>query len=293
MRTNTEALGARKLTAVSDLIRLPSQYGTLLLLWPTLWSLFIASDGKPSFKHIAIFVLGTFLMRSAGCAINDIADRDFDPHVERTRNRPIASGRLDVKEGLAVFLVLIAVSFCLVLLLNTYTIMLAFVGLLLASVYPFVKRVSHWPQAFLGMAFGWGAVMAWSAVNGEVGLTGVLIFIANIFWSLAYDTIYALMDKDDDMKVGVKSTAIALGDRVFFALRLFYIIMAAVLAAAGVSKGLGIVYFAGLGAALIIFNSIVSLIRRNPSRQSAFRGFIGNAFAGGLILASIILDLNL
>ncbi|MFQ5464411.1 MAG: UbiA family prenyltransferase, partial [Thermodesulfobacteriota bacterium] len=203
-----------KLTAISDLIRLPKQYGTLLLLWPTMWSLVIASGGRPSFRHLVVFTVGTFLMRSAGCAINDIADRNFDGFVERTRTRPLASGRLNVREALFVFAVLGLGAFVLVLQLNRLTIVLSFVGIALAAIYPFMKRVSHLPQAFLGAAFGWGAVMAWSAATGTVGGVAVLIFLANVFWSTAYDTIYALMDVEDDLKIGVKSTAILFGPRV-------------------------------------------------------------------------------
>lgn len=282
-----------KLSAISDLIRLPKQYGTLLLLWPTLWSLFIASGGRPSIKHLAVFMLGTFLMRSAGCAINDIADRNFDGHVERTRTRPLASGRLKVKEALFVFAALVLLAFVLVMLLNPFTVLLSFVGLLLASVYPFVKRFSHLPQAFLGMAFGWGAVMAWSAVHNSIGIVAALIFAANISWSMAYDTIYALMDKEDDLRIGVKSTAILFGDRVYLILKALYCLAVALLFIAGRLQGLGAVYSIGLGASLTAFIWITELVKRNPTRETAFKGFVANAAVGGFILASIIIELNL
>lgn len=282
-----------KLSAISDLIRLPKQYGTLLLLWPTLWSLFIASGGRPSIKHLAVFMLGTFLMRSAGCAINDIADRNFDGHVERTRTRPLASGRLKVKEALFVFAALVLLAFVLVMLLNPFTVLLSFVGLLLASVYPFVKRFSHLPQAFLGMAFGWGAVMAWSAVHNSIGIVAVLIFAANISWSMAYDTIYALMDKEDDLRIGVKSTAILFGDRVYLILKALYCLAVALLFIAGRLQGLGAAYLIGLGASLAAFIWITELVKRNPTRETAFKGFVANAAVGGFILASIIIELNL
>lgn len=284
---------AVKLAAVSDLIRLPRQYGTLLLLWPTLWSLFIASGGRPSARHLVVFVLGTFLMRSAGCAINDIADRNFDPHVERTRTRPLASGRLGVKEALFVFCALSLLAFCLVLLLNRLTIYLSLVGILLAAAYPFIKRVSHWPQAFLGMAFGWGSVMAWSAATGTVGIIGVLIFVANVFWSTAYDTVYALMDMEDDMRVGVKSTAILFGPRVYSALALLYVGFTGTLAAAGWLYGAGALFYAGLAAALGAFLYTVAALRKNPTRQAAFHAFLANAAVGGFVLAAIIADINL
>ncbi len=290
---NTGAAAAKKLTAVSDLIRLDKQQGTLLVLWPTLWSLFIASGGRPTVKLLVIFILGTFLMRSAGCAINDIADRGFDPHVERTRTRPLASGRLSVKEALFVFCSLSALAFVLVLFLNTFTILLSFIGLALAAVYPFVKRVSHLPQAVLGMAFGWGAVMAWGAVYGTVGAVALLIFGANICWSMAYDTIYALMDIDDDIRIGVKSTAILFGRRVYAALVLLYVGFYALLALAGQRAGLGLAYFIGISASLAFLLGVVSFIKKTPTRGAAFAGFLANAGVGAVILAAIVIDLNL
>jgi 4-hydroxybenzoate polyprenyltransferase len=283
------ALG--KLSAISELVRLPRQQGTLLLLWPTTWSLVIASSGAPSLKHIVIFTLGTFLMRSAGCAINDLADRKFDPEVERTRTRPLASGALKPAEALVVFAVLSLLAFVLVLQLNTLTIMLSFAGIALAAAYPFVKRVSHFPQVVLGMAFGWGAVMAWSAVRGELSVVPLLIFAANIFWSTAYDTIYALMDKEDDLKIGVKSTAIFFGDRVFKALTMLYFLMFITLGAAGIIEGLGAIYLAGLVLCLVLFLAVVNVVKSNPVRKTANMGFIANAFIGGLLLLFIVLDI--
>ena len=232
-----------KLSAVSDIIRLRKQYGTLLLLCPTLWSLFIVSGGAPALKHVVIFILGSFLMRSAGCVINDISDRNFDRFVERTRSRPLADGRLSVTEAAAVFSGLFGPGLhVLVLFLNRLTILLSFAGIALAALYPLVKRVSHLPQAFFGMAFGWGAIMAWSAVSGTVGWTAVLIFLANICWSISYDTIYALMDIEDDLKIGVKSTAILFGKSVYKVLMVFNVGLILLLALAGWSYGLGILF---------------------------------------------------
>ena len=285
-----------KLAAVSDLIRLPKQYGTALLLGPTLWSLFIASGGSPSAKHLIIFTVGAFLMRSAGCAINDIADRDFDRHVERTRKRPLADGRLTVPEALTVFLLLIALSFALVLFLNRLTIILSVGGVLFAATYPLVKRVSFFPQAYLGMAFGWGAVMAWSAVTGEVGAAGLLIFTANIFWSTAYDTIYAMMDIEDDRRIGVKSTAIFFGKHVFKAVYALYGAFGVTLLALGYEAGLGAVYYGGLALTFVFFITMVrglevrGLEKKKGQGEAALRVFIANAAGGGLILASIIGD---
>lgn len=289
---SASAPACAKLSAISDLVRLPKQQGTLLLLWPTMWSLFIASSGAPSLKLILIFLLGTFLMRSAGCAINDLADRKFDPEVERTRTRPLASGRLKPVEALVVFAVLCLLAFALVLQLNTLTVMLSLVGLALAAAYPFVKRVSHFPQVVLGMAFGWGSVMAWSAVRGELSVVPLLIFVANIFWSTAYDTIYALMDKEDDIKIGVKSTAIFFGSHVFNALVALYFLTSLALGAAGIIEGLGLVYLAGVVVSLVLFLGVVGMVKSNPTRQTANRGFIANAFIGGVLLIFIIIDMN-
>jgi 4-hydroxybenzoate polyprenyltransferase len=290
---STDTIATKKLAAVSDLIRLSKQYGTLLLLWPALWSLFMASGGRPSAKLLVIFILGAFLMRSAGCAINDIADRRIDSLVERTRSRPLASNRLGVKAALLVFLSLSALAFALALFLNTLTILLALVAIVLAGVYPFVKRVSHLPQAFLGIAFGWGAVMAWSAVHNRVALVAVLIFAANIFWSTAYDTIYALQDIDDDKRAGVKSTAILFGDHVFIAVALFYAAFGVLLALAGWLLKMGPVYFATLAVSIAAFLWTLSRVKADPGREQAFRAFLANAAIGGLILAGIIIDMNL
>ncbi len=283
--------GANKFHAYTELIRLPKQYGTLLVLWPTLWSLFLASHGMPAVKLLFIFIIGTFLMRSAGCVINDIADRKFDPLVERTRSRPLAAGTLELKEALAAFVVLASLAFILVLFLNRLTIALSFIGIALAVVYPFVKRVSHLPQTVLGMAFGWGAVMAWSAVNNNVSSAAILIFFANIFWSMAYDTIYALMDIKDDVRIGVKSTAILFGGGIFTALYCLYLAFALVMCAAGLLLGLGPYYYVGIILALVVFLLVVKGLKKNPRPATAFKGFLANAVMGGFILVFIIVDL--
>ncbi|MEE8574185.1 MAG: 4-hydroxybenzoate octaprenyltransferase [Thermodesulfobacteriota bacterium] len=281
-----------KLEAISDIIRLRKQYGTVLLLCPALWSLFLVSGGKPAPGHLLIFILGAFLMRSAGCVVNDIADRNFDRHVERTMSRPLADGRLGVVEAAVIFVIFSLFAFILVLQLNRLTIMLSFVGLALAATYPLIKRVSHLPQAFLGMAFGWGAVMAWSAVTGTVELPAVLIFIANIFWAMSYDTIYALMDIDDDQKIGVKSTAILFGRHVYKILFVLNVAMIAVLAYAGSMAGLGRIFLAGLLISFALLTVILFILKRTPTREVAFKGFVANAAVGVLVLLSIILDMH-
>lgn len=279
--------------AVSDLIRLRSQYGTLLVLAPTLWSLFIAAGGRPGAHYLIVFIVGAFLMRSAGCAINDIADRRFDGAVERTKTRPLVDGTLSFTEAVVIFAVFALVSFALVLTLNRLTIALSFVAIALAAGYPFVKRVSHFPQTVLGMAFGWGAVMAWAAVRGNLNWTPLFIFAANIFWSMAYDTIYALMDIRDDRRIGVKSTAIFFGERVYKALVVMYLFMAACLVLTGVSAGLGILYYGGVIFSFVVFIAAIFMVRKNPIRSVAYRGFCLNAWGGVILLAFIVADLNL
>ena len=282
-----------KLGAITDIMRLRKQYGTLLLLCPTLWSLFIVSEGKPTFKHLVVFVLGSFLMRSAGCVINDIADRKVDGFVERTKERALPGGRLKLGEAVILFFLLSLLAFALVLMLNTLTVLLSFVAIILAAVYPLVKRVSHLPQMVLGAAFGWGAVMAWSAVEGSVSLLALLIFAANIFWAMSYDTIYALMDIEDDRLVGVKSMAILLGKNVYTALYSFIAIFISILTLVGWMAGLGVIYFTGLALAFLALAGIVNMIMKSPTEKNALKGFIINAFVGLLILLSIIIDMRL
>ncbi|MCK4739560.1 MAG: 4-hydroxybenzoate octaprenyltransferase [Deltaproteobacteria bacterium] len=294
---------SRKLIAFSDLIRLRKQYGTGLLILPAMWSLFIASGGRPSIELIIIFTLGAFLMRSAGCAVNDIADRNLDGLVERTSNRPLPEGRIKVWEAVLVFTSLSALAFLLVLTLNKLTILLSFVAVIMAVAYPFVKRVSFFPQAFLGAAFGWGAVMAWSAVTGTVSLVAVLIFLANIFFSMAYDTIYALMDIEDDKKAGVKSTAIFFEKKVYGTVIIFYFFMFLILGLAGWLTGDGIFYYLFLLGAF--FFSIIKVMNlksfaeeKNSVKTSEYKlvvlkTFTSNVWTGFVILIGIIIELNL
>lgn len=285
---------SNKITAIFDLIRIKKQYGTLLLLWPSMWSLVIASQGNPDPKLIIIFIVGAFLMRSAGCAINDVWDRDFDKNVDRTKNRPIAEGRLSAKEGIFTFLFLLVLSFILVLQLNKFTIMLSFVALIFAAIYPLVKRYSHFPQAFLGMAFGFGAIMAWTAVTNSLHIVPFLLFGANILWSMAYDTVYALMDIEDDKKIGVKSTAIFFGSGVFPAIRGLYLFFFLTLLAVGVHGELRSgSYFLGLVISFAWIKFIMYHLEKNNTRENALRVFIQNALIGGVILIGIILHYHL
>lgn len=281
----------RKVKAIFDLIRLNKQYGTLLLMMPALWSLFLASRGRPSLRHLFIFVFGSFIMRSAGCVINDMADRDFDRFVERTRERPLASGRLNMTEAGAVLLVLLLIALVLVLMLNTLSLLLSFVALVLMGIYPFTKRYVQMPQLFLGAAFGWGTVMAWAAVRNEVALPPILFFLATLFWATGYDTIYALMDKEDDIKAGVKSTAILFGNHTGSALTILFMITIAILFAVGVITGLGHIYKFSIFLVTIGFLYQVFQIRRGLERAGLFRLFKSHVWVGVIVLIGIVFDI--
>ncbi|TOE95981.1 4-hydroxybenzoate octaprenyltransferase, partial [Vibrio parahaemolyticus] len=204
-------MSAEKAKAYWQLMRMDRPIGSLLLLWPTVWALVIAAQGIPSWDVLIVFVLGVFLMRSAGCVINDFADRKVDGHVKRTKQRPLPSGKVTAKEAIGLFLVLAVSSFLLVLTMNPLTIQLSFAGLVLAFIYPFMKRYTHIPQLFLGLAFSWAIPMAWAAQTGELPVMVWFVFVINALWTIAYDTQYAMVDRDDDLKIGIKSTAILFG----------------------------------------------------------------------------------
>lgn len=272
------------------LIRLDRPVGTVLVLMPTLWSLWIASDGKPSIKLLAIFTIGSFLMRSAGCVINDIADRKIDPQVQRTKARPIASGEVTVKEGVILFAILSVLAFLLVMMLNPFTILLSVIGIFLAIVYPFTKRIISTPQLVLGISFGWGVIMAWVAVKDKIEFTPLLIFTANIFWSLAYDTIYALMDREDDMRIGVKSTAILFGQYVWLAFGLSCISFLLFLLWTGILAHLHTLYFISLLITGIFISVQVYQLKRNTAPEIAFKLFKNHGLFGTFIFIGIALD---
>jgi 4-hydroxybenzoate polyprenyltransferase len=281
-----------KLSAVSDLIRLPKQYGTLLLLFPSLWSLILAAKGIPPWPLIMVFVLGAFLMRSAGCVINDIVDRDFDRRVHRTKDRPVASGRLTTGEAIGVFVLLVALAAPLMLLLSPLAILLTPFGLMLAVLYPFTKRLFSLPQAVLGIAFGWGALMAWASIRNEIGLPGLLIFLTTIFWATAYDTIYALMDKEDDLRTGIKSAAILFGDYAWLAVGLSYLSAVACLAGLGRMSSLGEFYWFSLIIVSIVFGYHSYKIRKGVNHTQAFSLFKSNVMIGFILLLGILFDLG-
>ena len=271
------------------LMRFDRPIGIFLLLWPTLWGLWIAAEGAPDGWVLTVFVLGVVLMRAAGCVINDIADRDIDPHVRRTQLRPIAAGRVSVKEALRLFIILCLLAFTLVLTMNRLTILLAFVGVFLAATYPYIKRYTHLPQIYLGMAFGWSVPMAFAAQTGTVPVIAWLVFIATVLWATVYDTLYAMVDRDDDVRIGVKSTAILFGeaDRVIIAIIQGLLLL--VLWLIGQRLSLGGYYYTGLlvAAALAVYQQY--LIRERQPGQ-CFRAFLNNNWLGIAVFLGLVLN---
>lgn len=283
----------QKRQEIAKLIRLDKQYGTLLLLFPTLWSLFVASEGRPALKHLAVFILGSFLMRSAGCVMNDMADRKFDAQVERTKDRPLAKNAITFTEALLVLFFLLTLSFLTVLLLNPLTIFISFAALFTALLYPFAKRFTYLPQIILGVAFSWGVIMAWTEVRNELALTPFLILMANLFWATGYDTVYALMDREDDLRIGVKSTAVLFGSQSWLAVSFFYTLVIFFLTLVGKQLGMeAIYYFALAGAALLFFAQTIQL-RKLPERPALFALFQSHVWVGFIILVGITLNYHL
>ena len=271
------------------LARLDKPVGWLLLLWPTLWALWIASDGHPHPGIVVIFVLGVITMRAAGCVINDILDRNLDPLSERTRDRPLASGAITVREALVMFIVLMILALVLVLLLNRQTLLLAVAGAAIAASYPLAKRFTHLPQVHLGLAFGWAVPMAYTAQTNTLPALAWLIMLAAVLWAVVYDTQYAMVDRNDDLKVGVKSTAILFGelDRAFVVG--FQILVLLSLAIVGLQANLGIYYFAALAVGAVLFIYQVYLIWRRE-RDGCFAAFLNNNWFGVVIFAGIFAD---
>ncbi|MDH3513886.1 MAG: 4-hydroxybenzoate octaprenyltransferase [Gammaproteobacteria bacterium] len=278
---------ALRLKDYALLMRLHRPIGILLLLWPTLWALWIAGEGNPGWHVLLVFVPGVVLMRSAGCVINDYADRNFDPHVARTRDRPVAAGRVSPREALALFAALCLVAFALVLTLNRLTILLSFAGAFLAATYPFLKRFTHLPQFYLGAAFGWGIPMAFAAQTGGVPPLAWVLFAANVFWAVAYDTAYAMVDREDDLKVGVKSTAILFGRHDRTLIFLFHIVTIALLAVVGTLAHLGLGYYAGLAVATGLAVYQQYLVRKRD-RDGCFRAFLNNNWLGAAVFAGLL-----
>lgn len=277
-----------RLGAYARLMRLDKPIGSLLLLWPTLWALWIAGQGDPQPRIVLILVIGVFVMRSAGCVINDFADRKFDPHVERTRDRPLATGEVSVREALILFTLLSLLGFLLVLLLNWLSIVLAFVGLFLAASYPFLKRVTGLPQFYLGIAFGWGIPIAFAAHLDTVPLIGWLLLLSNIVWAGAYDTFYAMVDRDDDLGIGVKSLATISGSSDRLIIGICQILTLLTLCVVGYMEQLNWYFYLGvLGAALIaVWHQYLC---REDNRDKFFAAFLGNSWFGASVFGGIVL----
>ncbi len=278
-----------RLTHYEKLMRLDKPIGILLLLWPTLWAQWLASHGQPDWLILWIFVIGVVLMRSAGCVMNDYADRDFDPQVARTRERPLAAGKVAPKEALWLAAGLALLAFLLILPLGKLVIGLSVVALFLAISYPFTKRFLAIPQAYLGVAFGFGIPMSYAALWGEVPLDAWLLLAANVFWAVAYDTEYAMVDREDDLKIGIKTSAITFGRFDIAAIALCYAATLALLTWVGLQRGMGWTFYGGLALAAAIALYHLKLIRhRDP--QQCFRAFLHNAWFGAAIFGGIALN---
>jgi 4-hydroxybenzoate polyprenyltransferase len=275
-------------SAISRLIRLKNQSGTWLLMLPTMWALVLAARGLPPWRLVVIFALGSFLMRSAGVVLNDLADRSFDRHVARTRTRPLASGELSPKEALAVVTMLVTCSAILVFLLDPVTILLSPIALFLAALYPFAKRIIHIPQAMLGIAFGWGAIMAWSASRGTVDPSAWFVFAATVCWAIGYDTIYALQDREDDRLIGLKSSALFFGSSVWLAVGISLTAMVMLLGMAGWLAETGWVFYGVLAAVNLFCLRQALALRSSVSPSQAFRMFQQHVWVGTALLAGLI-----
>ena len=279
-----------RLTLYFQLVRLNKPIGILLLLWPTLWGLWIASHGMPDVRILLVFIAGTVLMRSAGCAINDFADRDFDGQVKRTAGRPLAAGKISSAEALIIAAVLALIAFALVIIfLNRLTIYLSIIAAFLAGSYPFTKRFLAMPQAYLGIAFGFGIPMAFAATTGEIPAIAWWLLIANIFWTLAYDTEYAMVDRDDDIKIGIKTTALLFGDFDVAAVVICYFIFIVLMAAIGAHLNFTWPYWLGLGIAAVIAFYHFTLIRHRE-RTACFKAFLHNNWLGAVVFAGTVVQ---
>ncbi len=279
----------KKLNAFERMMRLDKPIGILLLLWPTLWALWIASRGHPNWIIVWIFVLGTVLMRSAGCVINDLADRKFDGRVQRTQNRPLVTGEVSVKEALVLVAFLSLAAFGLVLFLNKLVILLSVAALFLAASYPFTKRFFALPQAYLGLAFGFGIPMAFAALRGSIPMEAWLMLLASVLWTVAYDTEYAMVDREDDLKIGIRSSAIFFGRFDVLAIMACYLVMLTILTVVGIRLGLRWPYYLGLLAAGSIASYHYYLIR-GRERDACFKAFLHNGWLGAAIFAGIFLS---
>ncbi len=283
------SLNQGKCQAYIRLMRLEKPIGSLLLLWPTLWALWLATPGVPPLTILGIFIAGVWMMRAAGCVVNDYADRKFDGHVKRTAGRPLPSGAVSEKEARGLFVILVLLSFLLVLTLNTMTILLSVAALALAWVYPFMKRYTHLPQVVLGAAFGWSIPMAFAAVSESVPLSCWLMFIANICWAVAYDTQYAMVDRDDDVKIGIKSTAILFGRFDNLIIGVLQMAVMVLMAVIGWLNGLGGAYYWSIALAGALFIHQQRLTAKRE-RDACFRAFLNNNYVGMVLFIGVALS---
>lgn len=281
-----------RLVEYAYLIRLDKPIGTLLLLWPTLWALWLASAGVPDLNILLIFVAGTFLMRSAGCAMNDYADRDFDRHVQRTQARPVTSGKISGKEAVLVAAILALLAFLLIQPLNTYTKKLSVIALLVAFIYPFTKRFFAMPQAVLGIAFGFGIPMAYAAILNDIPLEAWILFVGNIFWAIAYDTAYAMVDREDDLRLGLRTSAITLGQYDVVAIAMSYVILFISQIWVAQLANLSNYFLVGWSIALACAIYHLKLISTRK-REECFAAFRHNNWLGGFLFLGIVLGLSL
>jgi 4-hydroxybenzoate polyprenyltransferase len=279
----------KKWQAIKLITRMDKPIGTYLLLWPTYWALWIASDGWPSFHLLVVFTLGVFIMRSAGCVINDLADRKVDGKVERTKNRPLVSGMMTSQTAINLFGVLIGMALGLVLTLSWPTIYLSVVALALAALYPFMKRYTQLPQVILGAAFSWGMIMAFAEAQGEIPAVAWLLFSANLLWTVAYDTMYAMVDRDDDLKIGVKSTAILFGQHDKRIIGFLQLMVIALLWTVGDILAFGWPYQLSLVAAAAMF-SYQQMIIVNRDREACLNAFLHNHWVGMIVFIGIMIE---
>ncbi|WP_253381108.1 4-hydroxybenzoate octaprenyltransferase [unidentified bacterial endosymbiont] len=283
------SLTQSKLLAYHRLMRTDKPIGALLLLWPTLWALWVATPGIPPLWILGVFIAGVWLMRAAGCVVNDYADRKFDGHVKRTANRPLPSGQVTGKEARALFVVLVLLSFLLVLTLNTMTILLSVAALALAWVYPFMKRYTHLPQVVLGAAFGWSIPMAFAAVSESLPLSCWLMFLANILWAVAYDTQYAMVDRDDDLKIGIKSTAILFGRQDNTIIGILQVAVLALMVAIGRLNELNWAFYWSVLIAGLLFAYQQKLLAKRE-REACFKAFLNNNYVGLVLFLGLAMS---
>ncbi len=287
--TVQDTVKVTKFQAYKRLMRIDKPIGTLLLLWPTLWALWLAGLTLPPLPVLVVFVLGVIVMRAAGCVINDYADRKVDGHVKRTRLRPLPAGLVTEKEAKILFICLVLVAFLLVLTMGSKTVLLSVGGLVLASAYPFMKRYTHLPQVVLGAAFGWAIPMAWMAVSGYLPLACWLVFLANVCWTVAYDTLYAMVDREDDLKIGVKSTAILFGRHDKLIIGLLQIATLVLLAISGSVLGLNGWYYLSLAIAAGFF-IYQQRLAAGRDRDACFHAFLNNNYVGLVIFGGVVLS---